>query len=81
MAKLSVIQCVNGTYSVVAETDSLQAAYMELHRVKRVLWNDPGTYHATVKVLDEHLVEYKEPEEITHPEPEPEPEEPEDSES
>ena len=61
---------------VVATYDNLNSAFVRLHEIKAYLMNTATVYRATVKVFDEKLVEYHEPEEITHPEPQPEPPEP-----
>lgn len=66
--------------SVVLTTDSLNAALVRLNTIKAYFWGNSNVYVATAKVVDERLVEYHEPEQITHPEPEPEPEPPENEE-
>ena len=63
--------------SVVLTTDDLNAALVRLHTIKAYFWNESNIYMATAKIMDERLVEYHEPEQITHPEPQPEPPEPE----
>ena len=70
-------EVVTESTSVVRETEDLKAAFVKLNEIKADFWNDANIYRATAKVLDDHLNEYKEPEEITHPEPQPEPPEPE----
>lgn len=86
MSSLSVVQYVkqldDDTGSVIEETkvvntyDNPASAFTRMNEIKAYFWNTPNVYRATVKVLDENLVEYKEPTEITHPEPQPEPPEP-----
>ena len=61
------------TTSVVKQTEDLRAAFVKLDEIKAYFWNEPNVYAATAKVMDENLIEFKEPDKITHPEPEPEP--------
>lgn len=80
--KLSIIQCVNGSYSVVAEgLTTEQAALVEFHNRCRILWNAEDVITGEVAIFDEQLDVFQGKKEyITHqpvyvaPEPEPEPE-------
>lgn len=79
--KYSLVQCVNGNFSIVSEHgDNKQAALVAFHNRCMILWNAPDVVTGMVKILDEQLdtvdgkMEY-----ITHsaseptPTPEPEP--------
>lgn len=76
--KYSLIQCVNGNFSIVSEHgNNKQAALVAFHDICKTLWNASDAYTAMVKIVDENLdcvdgkMEY-----ITHPVPvEEEPEE------
>ena len=66
--KFAVIQCSNGSFSVVSEHgEDKQAAFVKFHDRCKVLWNAPDVITATVAVIDENLdvVEGKK-EYITH---------------
>ena len=69
--KYSLIQCVNGNFTVVSEHgNDKQAALVAFHDRCKILWNAPDAYTAMVKIVDENLdcvdgkMEY-----ITHPVP------------
>lgn len=79
--KYSLVQCVNGNFSIVSEHgEDKQAAVVAFHNRCMILWNAPDVITGMVKILDEQLdtvdgkMEY-----ITHaaseptPTPEPEP--------
>ena len=73
--KYSIVQCVNGSFTVVSEHgDNKQAAIVAFHNRCMILWNAPDVITGMVKIVDEQLdtvdgkMEY-----ITHPAPEPEP--------
>ena len=72
--KYAVIQCSNGSFSVVSEWgDNRQGAIMACHNACRSLWNAPDVVSATVKVVDSNLNTVENYEEhITHAQPEPE---------
>ena len=67
--KYALIQCVNGSFSVVSEHGTnLQAAKVAFHDRCKVLWNSADVITATVKIVDENLTcveNYVET--ITHP--------------
>ena len=69
--RYALVQCVNGSFSVVSEHGSnKQAAIVAFHDRCKILWNAPDVITGMVKVVDENLdcvdgkMEY-----ITHPEP------------
>ena len=75
--KLSIIQCVNGSYSVVAEgITTEQAALVAFHDRCKILWSAPDVITGEVAIFDEQLDVYHGYKElITHtPTPEPNPE-------
>jgi hypothetical protein len=75
--KLSIIQCVNGSYSVVAEgITTEQAALVAFHDRCKILWNAPDVITGEVAIFDEQLDVYHGYKElITHtPSVQPEPE-------
>lgn len=52
----AVIQCSNGSFSVVSEwSDNRQGAIMSWHDRCKVLWNASDVVSATVKVVDSNL--------------------------
>ena len=56
MMKLAIVQCVNGTYSVVAEgLTTEQAALVAFHNRCMILWNAPDVITGEVAILDEQL--------------------------
>lgn len=75
--KLSIVQCVNGNYSVVAEgLTTEQAALVAFHDRCKILWNASDVVTGEVAIFDEQLDVYHGCKElITHePTPAPEPE-------
>lgn len=79
--KYSVVQCVNGNFSIVSEHGDSQSAVVAFHDRCKNLWNAPDVITGMVKVFDESLNQYgNKVEYITHPVPEPEPEPEEDEE-
>ncbi len=72
--KLSIINCVNGNFSVVAEgitTD--QAARVAFHDRCKVLWNAPDVLTAEIAIMDENLDCVEGYREFIHHDPQPEP--------
>ena len=54
--KYTVIQCVNGNFSIVAEYDNnLEGAIVKFHQVCANLWNSKDVIKAQVKIVDENL--------------------------
>ena len=54
--KLSLIQCVNGSFSVVSEgIQTEQAARVAFHDRCKILWNAPDVITGEVAVFDEQL--------------------------
>ena len=54
--KYTVIQCVNGNFSIVAEYDNnLEGAIVKFHQVCANLWNSKDVNKAQVKIVDENL--------------------------
>lgn len=78
--KLAIINCVNGTFAVVAEgITTEQAARVQFHDRCKVLWNAADVLTGEVAVVDEQLDVYQALKELIHhdaqqPEPEPTPE-------
>lgn len=71
---LAIIQCVNGSYSVVAEgIKTEQGGIVTFHNRCAALWNATDVKTATVMLVDETLNVYGGYKElIIHEEPEPE---------
>ena len=53
--KYSIIQVVNGNYSVVSETTDLNSAKVQFHNLCAALWNAPDVVTACVSIIDENL--------------------------
>ena len=54
--KYTVIQCVNGNFSIVAEYDNnIEGAIVKFHQVCANLWNSKDVIKAQVKIVDENL--------------------------
>ncbi len=67
--KYAVIQCVNGTFSIVSEHgENLQAARVAFHDRCRILWNASDVIEGYVAIIDSNLT-YVDGriEKITHP--------------
>lgn len=56
MDKYALIQCVNGSFTVVSEWSDLQGAKVAFHDKCKTLWNAPEVETATVKIVDSKLV-------------------------
>ena len=56
MEKYALIQCVNGSFTIVSEWSDLQGAKVAFHDKCKVLWNAPDAETATVKIVDSKLV-------------------------
>ena len=56
MEKYALIQCVNGSFTVVSEWSDLQGAKVAFHDKCKTLWNAPDVETATVKIVDDKLV-------------------------
>ena len=75
--KLAIIQCVNGSFSVVSEGHTTeQAALVAFHDRCKILWNAPDVITGEVAIVDEQLDVYHGLKEFIHhtPQPAPEPE-------
>ena len=74
MAKLFVVQCVNGNASIQAEfEDNEQGAIVAFHNRCAALWNAPDVKTGMVKIFNENLDVFQNKQEyITHPDEEPE---------
>ncbi len=54
--KYSLIQCSNGSFSVVSEHgDNKQAAFVAFHDRCKILWNAADVKTACVSVMDENI--------------------------
>jgi hypothetical protein len=54
--KYSLIQCVNGNFSIVSEHDeNLQAAKVAFHDRCKILWNASDVVEAHVAIIDSNL--------------------------
>ncbi len=54
--KYALIQCVNGTFSIVSEHgENLQAARVAFHDRCKILWNASDVITATVAIIDSNL--------------------------
>lgn len=51
----SVIQCVNGSFRVVSETNNIQTAIVSFLGTSQSLWNASDVITATVGIYDENL--------------------------
>lgn len=73
--KYSVIQCVNGSNTIVAEgiTD-LSFAKVKYHGLCQTLWNAPDVLTGEVMIIDEQLNCVEGYKEFIHHDPQPEPE-------
>lgn len=73
--KYSLIQCVNGNYSVKAEYTDKDKAIVGFHQTAATLWNAPDVITARLNLVDENMyvVEGRYTEFIDRtPQPEPE---------
>jgi len=70
--KYSLIQCVNGNFSVVSEHSDVNAGIVRFHQVSASLWNAPDVITARLNLVDENLyvVDGKYTEVIDRTEPE-----------
>lgn len=57
--KLSLIQCVNGNFSIVSEHNSEQAALVAFHDRCKILWNALDVLKGEVAIVDEQLDVFK----------------------
>lgn len=73
--KFAVIQCVNGSNTIVAEgiTD-LSFAKTRFHGLCQTLWNAPDVLTGEVMIVDEQLNCVEGYKEFIHHDPQPEPE-------
>jgi len=54
--KYALIQCVNGSFSIVSEHgENLQAARVAFHDRCKILWNASDVITATVAIIDSNL--------------------------
>lgn len=51
----SIIQCVNGSFSIPVETSDLNNAKVNFHGICRSLWNEKTVITAKVMIVDEQL--------------------------
>ena len=75
--KLAIIQCVNGSFSIVSEGHTTEeAALVAFHGRCQILWNAPDVITGEVAIVDEQLDVYHGLKEFIHhaPMPEPKPE-------
>lgn len=73
--KLAIIQCVNGSFSVVSEGHTTeQAALVAFHGRCQVLWNAPDVITGEVAIVDEQLDIYHGCKEFIHHDTQPTPE-------
>ena len=78
----ALIKCINGNFSIHAETDNLNTAKTNFHGLCQTLWNAPDVLTAKVEIADEQLNVVEDYREFIHHDPEPEPEpEPEETEN
>lgn len=71
--KYAIIKCINGNFSVHAETTELNSAKVQFHGVAQTLWNAPDVITAKIEIVDEQLDCVEGYKEFIHHEPEPEP--------
>ena len=66
--KYSLINCVNGNYSVVSEHSTKQSGIIAFHQTCAALWNAPDVIKAVLNLVDEnlHVVDGRYTETITH---------------
>lgn len=69
--KLSLIQCVNGNFSVLSEHGNEQAALVAFHDRCKILWNAPDVLTGEVAIVDEQLDVFKSYKEFISHEPTP----------
>ena len=64
----SLINCINGSFTVVSEHTDKQAAIVAFHQRCAVLWNAPDVITAVLNLVDENLyvVDGRYTETITH---------------
>lgn len=68
--KYSVVQCVNGNFSIVSEHNNEQAALVAFHDRCKILWNASDVITGAVKIVNENLDVYgNKVEYITHDAP------------
>ena len=70
--KYSLIQVVNGNYSIVSETTDINAAKVQFHNLAAALWNASDVNTACIMIVDENLDQVEDYKEfISHVEPMP----------
>lgn len=53
--KYSIIECINGNFSVDSEWEDLTSAKTKFHGICQALWNAPDVLDAHVSIVDEQL--------------------------
>lgn len=53
--KYAIVKCTDTNFAVHGEYPTLQAAKVAWHQYSAILWNDPATTKAMVKIVDEQL--------------------------
>lgn len=53
--KYAIIRCTDTNFAVHGEYPTLQAAKVAFHQYSAILWNDPNTTKAMLKIVDEQL--------------------------
>jgi hypothetical protein len=51
----SIVKCINGAFSIHAETSDLNSAKVSFHGLCQTLWNAPDVLSAYVMIVDEQL--------------------------
>ena len=66
--KYAVVQCVNGSFKVVAESDNLNTVIVNYHGTCQNLWNAPDVITGSVSIINENMeIEGGFKETINHP--------------
>lgn len=72
--KYAIFKCINGNFSVHAETGDLTSAKTQFHGLCQTLWNAQDVITSKVMIVDEQLNCVEDYREYIHHEQEPEPE-------
>lgn len=67
----AIIKVINGSFSILAETSSLDNAKTNFHGLCQTLWNAPDVLTAYVAIVDEQLDVVEGYKEYVHHEPQP----------
>ena len=57
--KYAVLQCSNGSFSIVSEWQAYDKAVVNFHSTCTNLWNAKDVEHAAVQIIDEKFSVYK----------------------